>query len=143
MWVHAPAHPPMQVLSEIPAAGLLFVPRTGLTTWDAAEDELAEAFELTRESALAGEPVVYLVDSGAVLGRSAPLDCAVATGLLSGARALAFERRKYDGYASAIAAPPGTEPDAVALTLEFLLSTRTANGQVFMIGNEHLGAALP
>ncbi|MEV0685520.1 hypothetical protein AB0I35_16825 [Nocardia sp. NPDC050378] len=124
-------------------ARLVFEARTGLSGWAAAEDELAEAFELTREAVLADAPVVYVVRAEAILGRGAPLDAAVATGLLGGARALAFERRKTDCYVSVLAVGAGIEPTTVAESIELLVATRGANGQIFPLGTDHLGAALP
>lgn len=124
-------------------AGLVFQARTGLSCWSAAEDELAEAFSLTRAAVLAGAPVVYVVQATAILGRAAPLDSAVATGLLGGARALAFERKKTDCYVSVLAVGADVEPETVAETIELLVATRGANGQIFPLGTDHLGAALP
>jgi hypothetical protein len=125
------------------APGLVFAPARDLQDWDAAEDELTEAFLLTQNAAADGAPVVYLVDTHAVLGRSAPLDAAVATGLLGGARALAFETRRAAGYATVVAADDTVEPAAIAQAIEVLLHTRAANGTVHALGAEHLGAMLP
>ncbi|MBJ8348376.1 hypothetical protein [Antrihabitans sp. YC2-6] len=126
-----------------PDDGLIFEARTGLGEWTDAEDELTEAFELSRAAALTDAPVVYLVRSDAILGRAAPLDAAVATGLLGGARALAFERRKSGSYATVVAVGDNVEPAAVAHAVDLLVATRGANGQIFTLGAEHLGAALP
>ncbi|MBF6245655.1 hypothetical protein IU471_19005 [Nocardia elegans] len=123
--------------------GLLFEARTDLVSWPDAEAELAEAFTLGREAALADAPIVYLVRSAALLGRSAPLDAAVATGLLGGARAIAFERRKARGYASVVALGADVAPATVADSIELLLAGRAANGQILTLGSDHLGAALP
>ncbi|MFI2478464.1 hypothetical protein [Nocardia xishanensis] len=125
------------------ARGLVFEARTGLSDWAEAEDELAEAFELTRAAVLAGAPVVYVVRTAAILGRDAPLDAAVATGLLGGARALAFERKKTNCYVSVLAVGDDVEPRTVAESIALLVATRGANGQIFPLGTEHLGAALP
>lgn len=125
------------------APGLVFAPAAGLPDWDAAEDELAEAFLLTQAAAAGGAPVVYLVDAAAVLGRGAPLDAAVATGLLGGARALAFEGRREERYATVVAAGASVAPAAIAQAIELLLHTRAANGTVHALGAEHLGAMLP
>jgi hypothetical protein len=126
-----------------PDDGLIFAARTGLVDWTDAEDELAEAFELSRAAALSDAPVVYLVRSDAIIGRAEPLDSAVATGLLGGARAIAFERRKSSGYATVVAIGDNAEPAAVTTVVELLVATRGANGQIFTLGAEHLGAALP
>ncbi|QZA16278.1 hypothetical protein K3U93_16500 [Mycobacterium malmoense] len=124
-------------------SGLLFAPRTGLSEWSQAEDELAEAFALARATAIDGAPVVFLVQSTAILGRTSPLDAAVATGLLGGTRALAVELRKTCGYATVLAVGENVQSHTVAVAVELLLATRGANGQVYPLGTEHLGAALP
>jgi hypothetical protein len=125
------------------APGLVFAPACVLQDWDAAEDELTEAFLLTQSAAADHAPVVYLVDARAVLGRGTPLDAAVATGLLGGARALAFETRRDAGYATVVAAGETVAPTAIAQAIEVLLHTRAANGTVHALGAEHLGAMLP
>lgn len=126
-----------------PAAGLVFAPRTALARWPDAEDELAKAFAASRESALEGGPVVFVVSAAAILGRTEPLDSAVATGLLGGARALAFERRKHNCFVSVVAVGDDVEPESVAAAVDLLVATRGANGQIFPLGTDHLGAALP
>ncbi|WP_256673116.1 hypothetical protein [Nocardia cyriacigeorgica] len=128
---------------DVPATGLVFEARTGLSAWAEAEDELAEAFALTRAAVMAGAPVVYVVRAAAILGRGAPLDAAVATGLLGGARALAYERTKTNCYVSVLAVGDDVAPGTVAESIALLVATRGANGQIFPLGTEHLGAALP
>ena len=130
-------------VADGPESGLVFEPRRQLLTWTEAEDELAEAFELTRAAASDAAPVVYLVRSSALLGRADPLDAAVATGLLGGARALAFEGRKNESFATVVAIGDGVKPQIVVEAIELLVATRGANGQTFTLGAEHLGAALP
>ena len=122
---------------------VVFAPRTGISDWAHAEDELTEAFAATQEAVLTNAPVVFVVSACAVLGRSKPLDAAVATGLLGGVRALAYERRETDCYATVVAVGAGVEPRSVAAAIDLLLTTRGANGQIFPLGTEHLGAALP
>ncbi|MBV6759811.1 hypothetical protein [Rhodococcus opacus] len=126
-----------------PGDGLVFVARTGLREWAETEDELAHAFDMTRETAAAGGAVVYVVRSAALLGRTEPLDAAVAAGLLSGARALALERRKHRGYATVVAVTDDVDTKSVADAVDLLMATRGANGQPFVLGEEHLGAGLP
>lgn len=126
-----------------PDEGLIFEARTGLGAWSDAENELTEAFELSRAAALSDAPVVFLVRANAILGRSDPLDSAVATGLLGGARALAFERRKSDSYSVLVALGDDVEPATVATAIDLLVATRGCNGQIFTLGADHLGALLP
>jgi hypothetical protein len=130
-------------VGDEPENGLVFVVRDGFVDWQATEDELAEAFTLTKEAVVANGPVVYVVTTANLLGRGEPLDAAVADGLLAGARGVAFERKKHSGYASIVAADAGTSPESVALAVDALLATRGSNGQPFVLGDEHLGAALP
>ncbi|GEE01649.1 hypothetical protein nbrc107696_22510 [Gordonia spumicola] len=124
-------------------AGLVFVADGPLATWDDTEAELAEVFRLTQPEVVENGPILYVVTTSALLGRAAPLDSAVADGLLAGARALAFERARFDGYASVIAVGDGVDDARVAEAAKNLLTTRASNGQPFMLGSEHLGAALP
>lgn len=126
-----------------PDEGVIFEARTGLGAWSDAEDELTEAFELSRAAALTDAPVVFLVQANAILGRAAPLDSAVATGLLGGARALAFERRKSASYSVLVAVGDNVEPATVATAIDLLVATRGSNGQIFTLGTDHLGALLP
>ena len=65
-------------------------------------------------------PVVYVVHLPAVVGRSGAVDWAVVVGV--------------DGDESA---------ETIAQAVTFTLTTRTAAGQVVMLGNQHLGAMLP
>jgi hypothetical protein len=123
--------------------GLVFVAGGPFERWDRAEDELAEAFRETQAVVAGNGPVVYVVRSAALLGRSAPLDSAVADGLLAGARAIAFERQRFEGYASMVAIGDGVDAPDAARAVATLLNTRGSNGQPFVLGDEHLGAALP
>jgi len=125
------------------AGALVFTPAGDLADWEAVEDELAEAFNRTREAWLAGTPVVYVVRTQAVLGRAAPLDAAVAAGLVAGARALAFEGQRDHRYATVIAAADDVASEAIAEAVAFAVTSRSALGQVLTLGSEHLGAMLP
>lgn len=124
-------------------AGLVYAAPIGFESWGAAEDELTEVFVLTQAAVVENGPVVYIVDSRALIGRGAPLDAAVATGLLAGARAIAFERKRYSGYASLVATGTDVDLAETAEAVRLLLTTRASNGQPLMVGAEHLGAALP
>lgn len=126
-----------------PENGLVFVAREGFADWQSTEDELAEAFMLTKEAVIANGPVVYVVTTANLLGRGKPLDAAVADGLLAGTRGVAFERKKYAGYASIVSMAADSLPELVAGAVDTLLRTRGSNGQPFVLGGDHLGAALP
>ena len=123
--------------------GLVFAPVQDLPDWAAVEDELAEAFTLSREATLADAPVVYLLRMRAVLGRAAPLDSAVAAGLVAGARALAFEGQRHARYATVVAAADDVAPETIAEAVGFAIESRGSLGQVLTLGTEHLGALLP
>ncbi|MGH3240383.1 MAG: hypothetical protein ACRDNL_08375 [Spirillospora sp.] len=123
--------------------GLVFAPARGITEWDHAEDELAEAFVLTRQATIADAPVVYVLDARAVLGRAAPLDSAVAAGLVGGARALAFEGLREQRYVTVIAVDGSEREGMLADAVRHAVSSRTGLGQVQMLGSEHVGAMLP
>jgi hypothetical protein len=137
------AHEALRWVGGEDVEGLVFAPARGLADWDAAEDELAEAFRLSREATLADAPVVYLLDMDAVLGRADPLDSAVATGLVAGARSLAFEGKRYERYAAVVAADEDVTPEAIAEAVGYALSSRSALGQVLSLGSAHVGALMP
>lgn len=147
MNVRIGSHPAREALAWMdgvqPEEGLLFAPQLGLADWDAVERELTEAFHLTQAATAAGAPVVYLLDADALLGRAAPLDSAVAAGLSSGVRALAFEGQRKGRYATAVAATADVLPDRIADAVSYLTTMRAANGQTLMLGDGHLGAMLP
>jgi hypothetical protein len=136
-------HRAAEALRWVGGEGLVFAPARGLEDWDTAEDELAEAFRLARETTLADEPVVFLLDTDAVLGRAAPLDAAVATGLVGAARSLAFEGKRYARYATVVAADADVAPDTIADAVGFAVHSRGALGQVLTLGSAHVGALLP
>lgn len=126
--------------------GLIFAPRSGLTAWEEVEEELAEAFRLSREAMIAEAPVVYVLHADAVLGRAPVLDSAAATALVGGARALAFEGKRRGRYATVIGIDPAEDPEALEQlrrAVEFTTSTRSAAGQIVMLADQHLGAMLP
>jgi hypothetical protein len=123
--------------------GLVFGPHSGLETWAETEQELLETFRLTQRAASTGAPVVYLLRARALLGREGPLDCAVATGLLSGVRTLAFEGSRRDQFAVAIALGEDTSAEQVRSTVEWALDTKPGSGQVLLLGSEHFSSAIP
>ena len=128
---------------DAPGDGLVFVAGSGFADWVDAEDELAEAFRESQRVAVADGPVVYVTAAAALLGRTEPLDAAVAVGLLAGARAVATERRRFDGYATTVAVGADVPPDTVATAIGALVAVRGSNGQPFVLGGEQIGAALP
>lgn len=122
--------------------GLLFAPAR-VKSWDEAEAELMDLFVLSKEAVVAHAPVVYLVETSAVLGRSAVLDSALANGLVGAARNIAFEGRRKDQYATVISVSAGQSAASVIEAVQFAVSTAAGSGQVVTLGAEHIGAMLP
>lgn len=122
--------------------GVVFEP-AAVTTWADAEEELTRAYRLAHAAAQENAPVVFVVDSAATVGRAAPLDAAVAVGLVAGGRCLAFEGLRKDEYATVIGYDGAEPASRVAATVEFLVATGVGRGQAVMVGSTHVGAMLP
>ncbi|MFT4085414.1 MAG: hypothetical protein QM638_22765 [Nocardioides sp.] len=123
--------------------GLVFVASRGFTDWQAVEDELSEAFGLVQEASGHDAPVVFVVETEAMLGRGEVLDAMVATGLVSGARVLAFEGLRRDRYVGIIASDRSERAGSLADAVGFATSTRAALGQVLVLGTGHAGGMFP
>lgn len=123
--------------------GVVFVAARDLADWPAVEDELTDAFRLAQEASVAGAPVVFVVDSDAMLGRAAPLDSMVATGLVSGARTLAFEGLRKERYVGIIATDRSDAAGDLGEAIRFAISQRAGHGQVITLGTGHAGAMFP
>lgn len=121
------------------APGLAFAARP-VEDWDGVEDELAEAFRLTRQAAAAGESIVYLVHSADLLGQRGAPAAMLACGLLGCARAMALEGRRTGVRANVLAyeRPEGLEP-----WLSLLLERPDVTGEVVRLGSSHVGRVLP
>jgi NAD(P)-dependent dehydrogenase (short-subunit alcohol dehydrogenase family) len=117
---------------------------------------LTEAFVAAREALEARRPVVVVLAAGDLLGQGAPLDAAVATGLLGMVRTLAIEGAK-PGWRINVVAGPGVaagggegdlaiapideaadEEDPVALTIAMVLDSELT-GQLLQAGGANLG----
>lgn len=122
--------------------GVVFGP-AAVTTWADAEEELTRAYRLAHAAAQENAPVVFVVDAAAAVGRAAPLDAAVAVGLVAGGRCLAFEGLRKDQYATVIGYDGAEPASRVAATVEFLVATAIGRGQTVMVGSTHVGAMLP
>jgi hypothetical protein len=105
--------------------------------------ELTEAFGMSKQAAVAGVPIVYVVDGPALLGQSGTGPAMVACGLLSAARSAAIEGRKGGVAVNVLALEPDTEPSAVAIWCERLLEGDGPTGELIRLGGAHLGKALP
>jgi hypothetical protein len=113
--------------------------------WQDVLAQFREAFEATRRALAAGAPVVYVVDQRDLLGQRGPGAAMAATGLLSGARAAAFEMRKAGIPVNVVATEEATPPAAVAAWVALLLEPGPGGptGELVRLGGEHLGKALP
>jgi hypothetical protein len=131
---------------EGPEDALVFVadPEIG-DEWEAVAAQFQEAFECTRRALAAGGPVVYVVDQRDLLGQRGPGAAMAATGLLSGARAAAFEMRRVGVPVNVLATEEGTAPETAAAWVARLLSPGPGGptGELVRLGGEHLGRALP
>jgi len=129
-----------------PEGALVFVadPDVG-DEWEDVLAQFREAFESTRRALAAGAPVVYVVDQRDLLGQRGPGAAMAATGLLSGARAAAFEMRRSGIPVNVLATEEGTPPEAVAAWVGRLLAPGPGGptGELVRLGGEHLGKALP
>lgn len=125
-----------------PEDGVVFEPAS-VSTWAEAEEELTRAYRLAHAAAQENAPVVFVVDAAAAVGRAAPLDAAVAVGLVAGGRCLAFEGLRKDKYATVVGYDCAEDASQVAATIEFLAATGVGRGQTVMVGSTHVGAMLP
>jgi hypothetical protein len=120
--------------------GVVFVAGKDFADWQAVEDELSEAFVLAQEASAVGAPVVFVVDSDTMLGRGAPLDSMVATGLVSGARSLAFEGLRKERYVGILATDRSDSAGNLAAAVHFAIASRAGHGQVITLGTGHAGS---
>lgn len=121
------------------ARGLVYDATTSTpASWAELEAELDEVFHLTRDAALAGVPIVYLVSEPAIWGHAAPLQSALATALLGGMRSAAVELARPGICANAVAARFYEDADRIARSVAFLLEG-DLTGQVLLCGDTHLG----
>jgi hypothetical protein len=131
---------------EGPDGALVFAaaPAVG-DEWEEVMAQFREAFECTRRALASGAPVVYVVDQRDLLGQRGPGAAMAATGLLSGARAAAFEMRKSGVPVNVVAVEEASPPEALAVWVSRLLDPGPGGptGELVRLGGEHLGKALP
>lgn len=135
-------------LTEVggPEGALVFVADPGIgDDWEGVAAQFREAFESTRRALGAGAPVVYVVDQRDLLGQRGPGAAMAAAGLLSGARAAAFEMRRAGIPVNVVATEECTPPEAVAAWVGRLLDPGPSGptGELVRLGGDHLGRALP
>lgn len=111
--------------------------------WDAVKKELTDVFEGSRETAIAGESMVYVVSNDALLGRVGAARAMVAAGLVSAARTAAVEGSRKGWTANVVAYDEGTDPQIVMSHAIRLLRDGAVTGEVVHLGPGHIGKALP
>lgn len=111
--------------------------------WVHIAAELNEAFVATRPAAIDGRPVVYIVSSDALLGRTGAGNAMVATGLLSAARTLAVEMAKSGVPVNVLGVGDDAPPSIVAAWVERLLEPGGPTGELVQLGGAQIGKALP
>lgn len=126
------------------AQGLVFwADQTVGEDWEAVEQDMADAFMLSREAARAAAPVVYVVESADLLGRRGAGKAMVAAGLLSAARDLAQETVRAGVPVNVLAIEQHTDPDVAATWIRRLLDRPGTTGELIRLGSTHLARALP
>lgn len=111
--------------------------------WEHVATELRAAFEATKPAAIDGDPVVYIVSSDALLGRTGPGNAMVATGLLSAARTLAAEMRRDGVPVNVLGVASDTPADVIVAWVGHLLERGGPTGELVQLGGTQIGKALP
>jgi NAD(P)-dependent dehydrogenase (short-subunit alcohol dehydrogenase family) len=111
--------------------------------WNHVATELKAAFDATRPAAIEGHPVVYIVSSDALLGRTGAGNAMVATGLLSAARTLAVEMARARVPVNVLGVGPDTQPATIATWAERLLEPGGPTGELLQLEGTQIGKALP
>lgn len=112
--------------------------------WEEVSAELFALFELSRAAAIEEIPVIYVVSSDALLGRSGRGNAMVATGALSAARTLAAEMRRAGVPVNVIGTTEETPTDALASWVRALSTSGPdgPTGQLVQLGGTQIGKAL-
>lgn len=123
----------------------VFEARQVADDWDAVRDELFQLFESSRSAASEGVPIVYIVSSEALLGRTGPGNAMVATGALSAARTLAVELMKAGLPVNVIGARDDTPIEVLATWVATLATSGPdgPTGELIQLGGTQIGKALP
>jgi hypothetical protein len=100
-------------------------------------EALTSAFAALREAVEAGRPAVVVLDARDLLGQGAPLDAAVATGLLGMVRTFGIEGRKPGWRVNVVAGAEGEE-DAVDAAVA-MVAASGLTGQLIEVGGVDLG----
>lgn len=130
------------LLAEI-ADGVVFQAQPVGDEWTEVAAELRAAFDATKPAAIAELPVVYIVSSDALLGRTGVGNAMVATGLLSAARTLAAESRRSGVPANVLGVGTETSAAAIATWVARLLEPDGPTGELVQLDGNQIGKALP
>jgi NAD(P)-dependent dehydrogenase (short-subunit alcohol dehydrogenase family) len=115
-----------------------------LSDWPATLDALTAVFKKAKAAAVAGSPIVFVVSSDALLGRTGAAEAMAANGVVSAARTLAAELRKQ-GVPVNCVARSATSPDDVVVRWALQLldgGTDDPTGEVVQLGGAQIGKAL-
>ena len=148
----------MRIVHEVPATirtddaiadlldgehGVVFQATVVDDDWEHIAAELCAAFDATKPAAIAGDPVVYIVSSDALLGRTGAGNAMVATGLLSAARTLAAELKRDGVPVNVLGITPETPVEAISTWVGRLLEPGGPTGELVQLGGTQIGKALP
>ena len=111
--------------------------------WDHVAAELRSAFDATKPAAIDGQPVVYIVSSDALLGRTGAGNAMVATGLLSAARTLAAEMRRDGVAVNVLGVASDTPAETIVRWVGRLLEPGGPTGELIQLSGTQIGKALP
>lgn len=108
-------------------------------SWADVENQLLDAFRLSREAMGAGAASVFVVNGEAAYGHAAPLRAALATALLGGVRSLAVEGQRKRIPAHAVTVARDGDPDVAAEAVRYLLGAGVPTGQLLHCDATHIG----
>ena len=123
--------------------GVVFEAADVSNDWMAVRSELEAAFAVSAQAATDPTPVVYIVSSDALLGRSGTGNAMVATALLSGARSLALELAKSGHPVNVVGTAADTDAAEIAHWVRQLVRRSGGpTGELIQLGGTQIGKAL-
>lgn len=125
------------------AEGVVFQQADVGAEWGDVADELRAAFDVSKPAAISGNPLVYIVSSDALLGRTGTGNAMVAAGLLSAARTLAAEMRRAGVPVNVLGIGDDTPSETIATWVSLLLEQGGPTGELVQLGGGQIGKALP
>ncbi len=130
----------MQVDSTVAMTeGPLVYEQAAAVTLEALEDALLAAFLAARDALLADRVVVFVVRDEDLLGHGAAADAALAGGLVGMVRALAIEGVRDGWRINALALSASVTESDRDTWIQRLSEPSGATGELFMLGDLHLG----